>query len=316
MTALVTGAAGFIGSHLCAALLEAGERVRAIDSFTDYYPRSLKEENLAEIRSREGFSFIELDLLEAPLHSLLDGVSVVYHLAGQPGVRASWGREFDAYTANNVLVTQRLLEACRTRTTVRKFVYASSSSVYGAAERFPTPETARPAPRSPYGVTKLAAEHLCELYRDNFGVPTASLRLFTVYGPRQRPDMAFSRLVEAALDGRPFELYGDGQQTRDFTFVADVVEAFRSAARSSWCGVANVGGGARRSMRDVLAIVESICGTVRIEHRPPEAGDVRDTSADTSTARSAFGYEPAVSLADGLAAMIAWRRGRILSTVR
>ena len=316
MTALVTGAAGFIGSHLCAALLDAGERVRAIDSVTDYYPRSRKEENLAELRSREGFSFIELDLLEASLHSLLDGVSVVYHLAGQPGVRASWGREFDAYTANNVLATQRLLEACTALTTLRKFVYASSSSVYGAAERYPTPETVRPAPRSPYGVTKLAAEHLCELYRENFGVPTASLRLFTVYGPRQRPDMAFFRLVEATLEGRSFELYGDGQQTRDFTFVADVVRAFRSAAGSPWVGVANVGGGARRSMRDVLAIVEGICGTVRIEHRPAEAGDVRDTSADTGTARSAFGYEPAVSLADGLAAMIEWQRGRMLSAVR
>jgi nucleoside-diphosphate-sugar epimerase len=312
---LVTGAAGFVGSHLCSALLDAGERVRAIDCFTDYYPRARKEQNLAPLLRRPGFSFYEEDLLEAPLASMLSDVGVVYHLAGQPGVRASWGDEFDTYLRNNVLATQRLLEATKVCTDVEKFVYASSSSVYGDAEAFPTPETARPAPRSPYGVTKLAAEHLCELYRANFAIPTASLRLFTVYGPGQRPDMAFARLVRAALEGTPFELYGDGRQTRDFTFVEDVVDAFMTAARVSWCGVANIGGGARTSMRDVLAILEGLCGTIEVVERPVQAGDVRDTSADTTLARSAFGYEPLVSLPEGLLAMVSRERTRLLEPI-
>jgi len=312
---LVTGAAGFVGSHLCSALLDAGERVRGIDCFTDYYPRSRKEQNLAPLLERPGFSFYDQDLLDAPIRSMLGDVSVVYHLAGQPGVRASWGQEFDLYTRNNVLVTQRLLEACKASSEVEKFVYASSSSVYGDAESFPTVETTRPAPRSPYGVTKLAAEHLCELYRANFGIPTVSLRLFTVYGPGQRPDMAFTRLVQAALEGTPFQLFGDGEQTRDFTFVEDVVDAFLTAARVSWCGVANVGGGARTSMRDVLAIVEGLCGAIEVERRPVQPGDVRDTSADTTVARSVLGYQPSVSLPEGLLAMVSSERTRLLASI-
>ena len=307
MIALVTGAAGFVGSHLCTALLDDGADVVAVDAFTDYYSRRGKEQNLAHLRGRAGLILHEADLSEAPLAPLLDGVDCVFHLAGQPGVRASWGPDFVDYVRHNIGATQRLLEACMLHP-LRKFVFASSSSVYGNAEAYPTPESLRPQPVSPYGVTKLAAEHLCEVYRTSFGVPVASLRLFTVYGPRQRPDMAFSRLVRAALAGEEFEVYGDGEQTRDFTFVGDVVQAMRDAAASDWCGVANIGGGSRTSMNDVLDIVRGLCGELRIVRRPQATGDVRHTAADTSVAAAAFGYRPRTSLAQGLAAMVDWER--------
>ena len=307
MIALVTGAAGFVGSHLSAALVDDGAEVLGVDAFTDYYSRLRKEQNLAHLRGRPGFSFLEDDLSEAPLAPLLDGVDCVFHLAGQPGVRASWGPDFVQYVRHNIAATQRLLEASMLHP-LRKFVFASSSSVYGDAEAYPTPESLRPQPVSPYGVTKLAAEHLCEVYRTSFGVPVASLRLFTVYGPRQRPDMAFSRLVAAALAGEEFEVYGDGEQTRDFTFVGDVVKAMRDAAASDWCGVANIGGGSRTSLNAVLDIVSDLCGELRVVRRPQATGDVRHTAADTSVARAAFGYRPRTSLPEGLAAMVAWAR--------
>jgi nucleoside-diphosphate-sugar epimerase len=314
--AVVTGAAGFIGSHLCSALLDGGEQVRGVDCFTDYYSRAWKEANLSGLRERAGFSFLEQDLSSMDLRPVLEDAGVVYHLAGQPGVRASWGANFEVYTRNNIGVTQLLLEASKDSPMMRKFVYASSSSVYGDAESYPTVETLRPRPVSPYGVTKLAAEHMCELYRKSFGVPTVSLRLFTVYGPRQRPDMAFAKLVRASLDGTPFELFGDGEQTRDFTYVGDVVDAFRGASLGDWCGVANIGGGARTSMKDVLALVEGMCGSVEIIRSPSQIGDVRDTASDTNTARAAFGYRPRVSLIDGLARMVEWQRGRLLVAAR
>jgi nucleoside-diphosphate-sugar epimerase len=307
MIALVTGAAGFVGSHLCRALLDDGAEVRAVDAFTDYYSRRRKEQNLAHLRGRAGLSFLEADLSEAPLAPLLDGVDRVFHLAGQPGVRASWGPDFVEYVRHNIAATQRLLEASMLHP-LRKFVFASSSSVYGDAEAYPTPESLRPQPVSPYGVTKLAAEHLCEVYRTSFGVPVASLRLFTVYGPRQRPDMAFSRLIGAALAGEEFEVYGDGGQTRDFTFVGDVVQAMGDAAASDWCGVANIGGGSQTSLNAVLDIVGDLCGELRIVRRPQATGDVRHTAADTSVAAAAFGYQPRTSLPEGLAAMVAWER--------
>jgi nucleoside-diphosphate-sugar epimerase len=307
MIALVTGAAGFVGSHLCEALLDDGEQVVGVDCYTGYYARAAKEENLAPLRARPGFAFVEADLSVAPVAPLLADVDRVFHLAGQPGVRASWGPEFADYLRHNITVTQRLLEACKDRP-LGKLVYSSSSSVYGDAESHPTPESLRPQPISPYGVTKLAAEHLCETYRRSFGVPAVSLRLFTVYGPRQRPDMAFSRLVRAGLSGEPFEVYGDGRQTRDFTFVADVVRAMRDAAGSPWCGVANVGGGSRTSLNEVLEIVGELCGGLRVARRPKAVGDVRDTAADISTAAAAFGYRPRTSLRDGLAAMVAAER--------
>jgi nucleoside-diphosphate-sugar epimerase len=304
---LVTGAAGFIGSHLCELLVESGHTVRGVDCFTGYYPRSQKERNLARLQGRTAFHLIEGDLAKMTLPALLDGVEVVYHLAAQPGVRPSWGREFGTYVHNNVLATQRLLEVLKDRPP-SKLVYASSSSVYGNAETFPTSESVRPQPHSPYGVTKLAAEHLCELYRKNFGVPSVSLRLFTAYGPRQRPDMAFSRLIRAATQGAQFELYGDGGQTRDFTFVGDVVRAMHDAATSDWEGVANVGGGHQTSLNQVIALVEELCGPIQIIRGPKATGDVRHTAADIGAARAAFRYEPRTTLEEGLEAMVRWER--------
>lgn len=304
MTVLVTGAAGFVGSHLCEALLDDGVDVLAVDSFTEFYRRELKEANIAGLRARDGFRFQELDLVTAPLAGLVEGVQTVYHLAGQPGVRGSWGDDFPIYLRRNVRTTQRLLEVLRSQTST-KLVYASSSSVYGDAECLPTSERVVPRPLSPYGVTKLAGEHLCELYRLGFGLPTASLRFFTVYGPRQRPDMAFARLVAAATAGLPFPLYGDGLQTRDFTYVADIVAALRAAAQSDFTGVANVGGGSRVCLLDVLDVVGELCGRpVRTVLRGPQRGDARHTSADTSVALFGFGYMPRTSLRDGLAAMV------------
>jgi nucleoside-diphosphate-sugar epimerase len=305
MTALVTGAAGFIGSHLCHHLLDHGEAVRGVDCFTDYYPSRFKYANLAPLLSAPRFRFVEADLYDANVRALMDGVDVVYHLAAQPGVRPSWGQDFRRYLRQNVAVTQQLLETARHQP-LRKFVYASSSSVYGDAESYPTPESARPQPLSPYGVTKLAAEHLCELYRANFGVPSVSLRFFTVYGPGQRPDMAFSRLMSAAISGGTFELYGDGNQTRDFTFVKDIVRAMRDAARSDWCGVANLGGGSRTSMNEVIGAIEGLLGAVHVTRMATQDGDVRHTSADTSVAAAAFGYLPRVGLQQGLRAMAEW----------
>ncbi|MFC5909150.1 NAD-dependent epimerase/dehydratase family protein [Streptacidiphilus monticola] len=303
MRTAVTGAAGFIGSHLCGHLLDSGDEVLGIDAMTEYYDPRLKERNLARLRGRAGFTFVRGDLLALPLELLLASADVVYHLAGEPGVRTSWGPQFDVYLRRNVLATQRLLEAARS-SPPHKIVYASSSSVYGNAEHYPTPETVRPQPVSPYGVSKLAGEHLCELYRTAFAVPTASLRLFSVYGPRQRPDMAFARLIEAARTGAAFPLYGDGRQTRDFTFVQDVTTAMRQAALSSWTGVANVGGGEQVSMRQVLALVGEFVGPVRIASLPAPPGDARHTGADTTVARDAFGYRPRTGIRAGLAAMV------------
>ena len=308
LTVLVTGAAGFIGSHLCELLLDKGHRVRAVDRFTDYYPRWRKERNVAALRGRSGFELTEADLAETPLSGLLEGADIVYHLAAQPGVRPSWGGDFDTYVHDNILATQRLLEAIKDRPP-RKLVYASSSSVYGNAEAYPTSESDRPQPFSPYGVTKLAAEHLCELYRKNLGVPAVSLRLFTVYGPRQRPDMALARLVRSAVarDGS-FELYGDGEQTRDFTFVGDVVRAMYHAGTSKWEGVANVGGGHQVSLNRVISLVEKMCGPIDLVRKPMATGDVMHTAADTDVARAAFGFKPRTSFEQGLEAMVQWEQ--------
>jgi nucleoside-diphosphate-sugar epimerase len=301
--AFVTGAAGFIGSHLCEHLLACGDDVVGVDAMTDYYDPSRKQRNLAQLLGRERFTFGRGDVLALPLDKLLADREVVYHLAGQPGVRASWGQQFALYLDRNVQATQYLLEAARGAGLYR-LVYASSSSVYGDAETYPTAETLCPRPVSPYGVTKLAAEHLCELYRTCFGVPTVSLRLFSVYGPRQRPDMAFARLIRAAFTGEPFPLHGDGEQTRDFTYVRDVVTAMRQAALGPWTGVANVGGGQRVTMNRVIAEVSELAAPVRVLTTPVQDGDVRHTAADISLARRAFGYRPSVGISDGLAAMV------------
>jgi UDP-glucose 4-epimerase len=304
---LVPGGAGFIGSHLSERLLADGWDVTAVDAFTDYYARSLKEHNLAGLRGRAGYTLIEADLLDLDLPGLLHGVDVVFHHAAQAGVRASWGRSFEVYTQNNVLTTQRLLEAAKDAALTR-FVYASSSSVYGDAETFPTAETARPQPVSPYGVTKLAAEHLCSLYHRNFGVPAVSLRYFTVYGPRQRPDMGFHIFLRAILTGQPIRVYGDGQQTRDFTFVADAVQAnIRAAELGPPGGVYNIGGGARVSLLDVLRMLERITGrSADLRFEAAQKGDARHTAADTSRARADLGYAPAVGLEEGLTREAEW----------
>ena len=307
MRAIVTGAAGFVGSHLCNHLLDQGDEVVGLDCLTDYYDPRRKEANLVPLRDRTGFTDHRLDLNSAPLESLFARADVVYHLAGQPGVRGSWGEQFGPYVHRNISATQRVLEAAR-EAKPWKVVYASSSSVYGMAESYPTHEAMCPAPVSPYGVTKLAAEHLCELYRTTSGVSTVSLRLFTVYGPRQRPDMAFSRLVDAAAQGTPFLLYGDGEQSRDFTYVGDVVTAMRDAALSPWTGVANIGGGSRTTMNQVIDLISEIAGPVEVVRLPSQRGDVRHTAADTTRARDGFGYAPRVPLRRGLERMVAAQR--------
>jgi nucleoside-diphosphate-sugar epimerase len=310
---IVTGAAGFIGSHLCASLLDAGDEVVGIDSLTDNYSPSRKEANVAPLMNRQGFTLHRLDLLTAPLVSLFRSVDVVYHLAGQSGTRASWGAEFVPCMQRNVLATQRVLEAAADGS-LWKVVHASCSSVYGNAETYPTPEDARTRPVSPYGVTKLAADHLCESYRAA-GVRTVSLRLFTVYGPRQRPDMAFARLTDAALSGEPFLLYGDGEQSRDFTHVDDVVNAAHLAALSPWTGVANIGSGSPSTMNRAITLVSALARPVYVVNLPVQRGDVRHTAADTTVARQAFGYTPSVALEDGLSRMVAAAASSVLPEI-
>lgn len=315
MRCLVTGVAGFIGSHLAERLLLQGHEVLGVDRFADYYPRSTKEKNLLTARESSRFSWVEADLARAEMARLVDGCEVIFHQAAQAGVRASWGASFADYVHDNVLGTQRLLEAAKDAG-VRKVVYASSSSVYGETPDLPMRETSLPRPYSPYGVTKLAAEHLCELYRHNFGLPTASLRYFTVYGPRQRPDMAFNRFIDAVMAGRTIPLFGDGQQTREFTFVSDIVEANLLAMEPDKQGVFNVGGGSRVTLKEVLATLCDVMGlepayfeqAANVERLGSVAGDVRHTVADTTRARDVLGYAPTVGLRDGLAAQVAWQR--------
>ena len=307
MNALVTGGAGFIGSHLSERLLAQGARVRAIDAFTDFYPRPLKERNLEQLRGKSGYEFVEGDLRQLDLPGLLDGITHVFHLAAQAGVRRSWGDDFQIYTGLNVDSTQRLLEACVGKP-IERLVYASSSSVYGDEVAMPMVETALPQPVSPYGVTKLAAEQLCYLYYFNYKVPAVSLRYFTVYGPRQRPDMGFNRFFSAILAGQPLVQFGDGLQTRDFTYVADAVKATADASvRGAPGRVYNIGGGARVSLREVFDLIARVSRRpVTIDQQGPQRGDMRDTYADTSRARAELGFKPSVTLEEGLRAMWQW----------
>jgi len=309
MKALVTGAAGFIGSHLSEALLEHGAEVAGLDCFTDYYPRAIKEGNLAPLLKHPRFQFVEGSLQQADLAALVDGKTHVFHLAAQAGVRKSWGRDFETYTSHNVDGTQRLLEAIKGRD-VHRVVYASSSSVYGDHVSIPMVEASILQPVSPYGVTKLAAEHLCHLYFTNYGVPTVSLRYFTVYGPRQRPDMGFHRFIRAALSDQPIAIYGDGEQTRDFTYVADAVAATMAAGdRGAPGAVYNIGGGSRVSINQVLGLIGKVTGRqLNLRHEPPQKGDMRDTFADTTRARTDLGFSPSKSLESGLAAESDWLR--------
>lgn len=308
MKALITGIAGFVGSTLAKRLLSDGHEVVGIDSITDYYDRAIKNANLDGI-GRDAFTFYEEDINKANLTQILADVDVVFHQAGQPGVRSSWGDEFSVYTSANVLATQRLLEAAKTLGTIKKFVYASSSSVYGNAERYPTEETDRPQPVSPYGVTKLAAEHLVSLYGVNFGIPTVSLRYFTVYGPGQRTDMAFTRFVRAAWLGESISLYGTGEQVRDFTFVDDVVEAnVRAGLGDSAPGsIYNVAGGSNVSMLEVIDLINEISGRpLKIDRRPGVAGDVFRTGGSTERIRQDLGWSAGVRLEEGLRRHYAW----------
>jgi UDP-glucose 4-epimerase len=310
MKALVTGVAGFIGSTLAERLVRSGEDVIGIDCFTDYYPREAKERNLAYLRTAPNFRFVESRIQDADLAALLENRSHIFHLAAQAGVRKSWGRDFDVYTTNNIEATQVLLEACVGRP-IAKLVYASSSSVYGDLVAMPMREDALPQPVSPYGVSKLAAEQLCYLYFANFGVPTVSLRYFTVYGPRQRPDMGFHRFLRATIEGRPISLYGDGEQTRDFTYVEDAVSATIAAGLKGVPGrVYNIGGGSRVSINHVLEIVGRVTGRQPIVARDAaQKGDMRHTYADTDQARADLEFRPSFDLERGLAAEYAWLNG-------
>jgi nucleoside-diphosphate-sugar epimerase len=307
MKALVTGAAGFIGSHLTATLLDNGAAVVGLDCFTDYYPRAIKEKNLAENKLRENFRFAETRLQDADLPALLEDVTHVFHLAAQAGVRKSWGKDFGTYTDNNIDATQRLLEACVGRPLTR-FVYASSSSVYGDNASIPMREDALPQPVSPYGVTKLSAEQLGYLYHVNYKVPATAVRYFTVYGPRQRPDMAFHKFIKAAIKDEEIVLYGDGEQTRDFTFVSDAVAATIAAGERGVNGRAyNVGGGSRVSMNQVIKLIEEVAGRpLKVRREETQKGDMRDTYADTSMARADLGFTPKVSLKEGIEAEYRW----------
>lgn len=310
MRALVTGVAGFIGSHLAEKLLAEGDEVIGVDNFLDNYPRHFKENNLTAIAGHQGFQFIGADLLRIDLKSLLSDVSHVFHLAGQPGVRSSWGAEFSRYTENNIMATQLLLEAAK-GLKLAKFVYASTSSVYGDTDDLPMREEGGTRPISPYGATKLAAEHLCHLYWRAFGVPTVALRFFTVYGPRQRPDMFFHIFMRALLRTEEVPLYDDGEQTRDFTFCADIVDGVLAAARYPGQGeVFNLGGGSEVSLNHAIAVAENLAGrkaTLRRFER--QKGDVRHTSAQLESARIKLGYSPRVDLEHGLAEEWNWIQG-------
>jgi len=308
MRALVTGVAGFIGSTLAEQLLAAEDAdVVGVDCFTDYYPRAIKERNLAPLASHPRFRFVETTIQSADLHHLLSDRTHVFHLAAQAGVRKSWGRDFSVYTINNIEATQVLLEAC-TKLTLDRIVYASSSSVYGDDVAMPMREDALPRPVSPYGVSKLAAEQLCYLYHVNYRLPTVSLRYFTVYGPRQRPDMGFHKFLRASILREPITVYGDGEQTRDFTYVHDAVTATIAAAVRGVPGrVYNIGGGSRVTINHVLEIIGRMSGQpplVNID--PAQKGDMRHTFADTRLARTDLGFVPSVGLEEGLTAEYQW----------
>lgn len=310
ITSLVTGTAGFIGSHLADALLERGDRVIGVDQFNDYYDRTLKWKNLDRALQHPNFKLVKADIQTLDWATLLVDVDVIYHQAAQAGVRSSWGTGFRTYTEQNINATQILLEAAKTAK-LQRFVFASSSSVYGNAETLPTAETVCPQPVSPYGITKLAAEQMCGLYHQNFGVPVCSLRYFTVYGARQRPDMGFHKFLKAALHNEAIVIYGDGQQTRDFTFVGDAIAANLAAATVSDAigQVFNIGGGSRVALTEVITTMEAVTDrSIRREFVETAIGDARHTSADVSKAQRILGYQPQVSLKDGLMQEWDWIR--------
>jgi nucleoside-diphosphate-sugar epimerase len=307
MKCLVTGAAGFIGSHLCEDLLRRGHEVVGVDAFIPYYPRSCKEANLAGLLGRPGFRFHECDLRFDEFDTVVDGVEAVFHLAAMPGLVRSW-TDLDLYQGCNLAATARLLDAVRGLTRLHRFVLASTSSVYG---RYASgDETLPPRPVSPYGVTKLAAEHLCRAHAEEHGLPLVVLRYFSVYGPRQRPDMGYFRFVDALLHSAPVTVNGDGQQVRGNTYVSDCVAATVAALQAPRGELYNVGGGETASVWDILARLETILQVKAVFHREPaRPGDQRITTADTSRLQAHLGWQPCVGLDEGLARQVAWQRG-------
>jgi UDP-glucose 4-epimerase len=307
MKTIVTGAAGFIGSHLAEHLLAAGHQVIGIDSFLDYYPRFVKEMNLARLTKHPQFQFQELNILDADWKSLLKDTTHVFHLAAQAGVRASWSKNFVVYTKNNIEATQLLLEEAKNHP-LQKFVFASTSSVYGDTDAIPMKEDSVVKPVSPYGVTKLAAEELCYLYWKNHGIPSVSLRYFTVYGPGQRPDMAFYRFLLAQLEGRTITIFEDGNQTRDFTYIQDIVTGTLLASQKGKEGSTyNLGGGSRISVNEVLALLQEVTGKKPdVKYSEKQKGDMRHTFASTELAKKDLGYVPRVSLSEGLKNEFLW----------
>ena len=303
---IVTGAAGFIGSHIVDRLLALGHDVIGVDCFTDYYERTLKEANVEEARADGKFQLLEADLLTMDLPELLEGANYVFHQAGQAGVRPSWGAHFAGYIRNNIEATQHVLEAAK-HAALTKFVFASSSSIYGDAKDLPVTEETIPQPISPYGVTKLAAEHLCSLYAKVYNLPTVSLRYFTVYGPRQRPEMAIQHFLSACRSGEPVTLFGDGTQTRDFTFVGDIAEANVLAMEASGSAVINVCGGSQISLNALLDLLQETSGRpLHIEREPAAQGDAKHTLGDNSLAQRVLGFKPQTTLAEGVAAQWRW----------
>ncbi len=307
MNCLVTGAAGFIGSHLCKRLLKEGFSVIGIDSFNDYYSRWMKDKNILPFQNHSQFQLISDNLNDIDLGSLLQDVDYIFHLAAQAGVRSSWGKNFSVYTENNISATQKLLEAAKD-SGIKKLIYASSSSVYGLCPELPMTESSPLLPYSPYGVTKLAAENLCQLYFKNFYVPTVSLRFFTVYGPGQRPDMAFHIFFKAIENNTPIPLYGDGKQTRDFTYIDDIVDANVHALDKGKAGeIYNIGGGNRKEMKTIFPILEKITGKeVLLQHFDRQRGDVFHTYADINKAKKVLDFSPQIPLEEGLSREWEW----------
>ena len=301
-TALITGVAGFIGSSLAEKLLKDNFKVIGIDSFTNYYSPHIKEKNIENCLKHSNFSFIHQDLDTLDLSTIFENTEYVFHLSAQPGARASWGKEFTTYVKNNISVTQKILESLKNNTTLKKFIFASSSSVYGNQSSKMNEETSLTRPVSPYGVTKLAAENLANLYFKNYGVPTISLRYFTVYGPKQRPDMAFTRFFYSIIKEQKLTIFGNGEQTRDFTYVDDVVKATVNAATSNSVGeILNIGGGSVFSIVQIIEFMKEITGKeLEIDFKKEQKGDVKHTSADISKSEKLIDYKPSIDIKYGL----------------